>query len=104
MSKFTYRYLVAFAIALTGALAGCADFRRCGFDGCSGDAQITAKVEAQLARHSEIEPNAITVQTFDHKVYLYGLVASSIEIYDAESLASSVPGVSDVVSSVGVSN
>jgi osmotically-inducible protein OsmY len=36
-------------------------------------------------------------------VYLHGLVSSGLEIDTAESLARSVPGVKQVVSSIGVS-
>jgi osmotically-inducible protein OsmY len=104
MSIFSSRFLVVVAITLTIALSGCAAYNKCGFGGCPGDAQIRAKVEAQLAQHPEIEPNAITVQTANHKVYLYGLVSSSLEIDEAQSLASNVAGVTEVVSSVGVSN
>jgi osmotically-inducible protein OsmY len=42
------------------------------------------------------------VQTLDHKVYLYGEVASVLEIDKAKSIASHVPGVTGVVSSVAV--
>ena len=45
----------------------------------------------------------ISVQTVDYKVYLYGEVASILEINKAQSIASHVPGVTEVVSSVAVS-
>jgi osmotically-inducible protein OsmY len=104
MSKSTSRSLVAFALALSSAISGCASYQKCGFGGCPGDAQIRAKIEAQLAQHPEIEPNAITVQTLNHEAFLYGVVSSGIEISEAKSLASHVPGVTDVVSSVAVSD
>jgi osmotically-inducible protein OsmY len=102
MTQFASRGLVTLALTLTGALSGCADYPKCDRAKCSGDAKINAKIEAKLAQDPEIEPNAITVQTIDHKVYLYGEVASSLEIDKAKSLAKNVPGVTEVVSSVAV--
>jgi osmotically-inducible protein OsmY len=46
----------------------------------------------------------ITVQTLDHVVYLYGIVASGLEIGTAESIALQVPGVARVVNSIVISN
>ena len=103
MSNSTSRRLAAFALVAAGTLSGCADHPRCDRAACTGDAQINAKIEAQFAQDREIEPNAITVQTVDHKVYLYGEVASILEIDKAKSIASHVPGVTEVVSSVAVS-
>jgi osmotically-inducible protein OsmY len=102
MSNIAARCLVPFALTLVGLLSGCADFSKCDRAACSGDAQIKAKVEAQLAQNLGIEPNAITVQTLDHKVFLYGEVPSVLEIDKAKSIASHVPGVTEVVSSVVV--
>jgi len=84
---------LAFVLILTGVLSGCAAYKtyeNCGLHGCPGDATITA----------DVEPNAITVQTLDHVVYLYGLVSSSLEISTAESIARKVPGVTGVVNSM----
>lgn len=94
---------VAYALTLAGVLCGCAGYPKCDGATCSGDAQINAKIQAQFAQDPEIEPNAITVQTLDHKVYLYGEVASVLEIDKAKSIANHVPGVTEVVSSVAVS-
>jgi osmotically-inducible protein OsmY len=90
-------------LMLTGALSGCAVYNRyekCGFYGCPGDAQITADIRARFRQRSDLEPNAITVQTLDRMVYLYGVVSSSLEIDTAESIARKVPGVQGVVNSV----
>jgi osmotically-inducible protein OsmY len=94
---------LALALILTGVFSGCAayhTYEKCGFRGCPGDAKITADVLSQFRQRSDLEPNAITVQTMDHVVYLYGLVSSSLEIDTAESIARKVPGVTGVVSSV----
>src|SRR5580698_10934135 len=90
------------AIALIAALSGCAGYSKCDSAACASDTQIKSQIERQFAQDPEIEPNAITVQTIDHKVYLYGEVASSLEIDKAKSLAKNVPGVTEVVSSVAV--
>jgi len=94
---------LALVLILTGALSGCAvynTYEKCGFYGCPGDAKITADILAQFSRRLDLEPNAITVQTLDHVVYLYGLVSSSLEIDTAESIARKVSGVTEVVNSM----
>jgi osmotically-inducible protein OsmY len=93
----------AFVLILADVLCGCAvydTYRKCGFYGCPGDADISATIIARFRQHLELEPNAITVQTLDHVVYLYGVVSSSLEIDTAESIVRKVPGVKGVVSSV----
>ena len=100
MSNPVSQYSTNLAIALIAALSGCAGFPKCHRAACSSDAQIEATIQQRLAQEAEIEPNAITVQTLDHKVYLYGEVASVLEADKAKSIASQVPGVSEVVSSV----
>jgi osmotically-inducible protein OsmY len=94
---------LAFVLILTGVLSGCAAYKtyeNCGLHGCPGDATITADVLAKFNERLDLEPNAITVQTLDHVVYLYGLVSSSLEISTAESIARKVPGVTGVVNSM----
>jgi osmotically-inducible protein OsmY len=103
MSQFPSRCLAALAFTSTTALCGCAGYPKCDAAGCSGDAKINSTIEARFAKDLEIEPNAITVQTLDHRVYLYGEVASVLEIDKAKSIAQSVPGVTEVVSAVVVS-
>jgi hypothetical protein len=95
----------ALAFVLIGVVSGCALYRtyeKCGIRGCPGDAKITADVLSQFQQHLELEPDAITVQTLDHVVYLYGVVSSGQEIGTAESIASQVPGVTRVVNSMAV--
>lgn len=94
---------LAFVLILTGVLSGCAvynTYKKCGVYGCPGDAKITATILARFSQHWELEPNAITVQTLDHVVYLYGVVSSSLEIDTAESIARKVAGVQGVVNSM----
>jgi osmotically-inducible protein OsmY len=94
------------AVALAAVLSGCTvynTYEKCGLRGCPGDAQITAEIESQINQRSDLECTAITVQTLDHIVYLYGVVSSGLEISDAESIARSVPGVRQVINSMAIS-
>jgi osmotically-inducible protein OsmY len=93
-------------LVLAGALPGCAayhTYEKCGFSGCPGDAQITAQIQSQINQRGDLESTAITVQTFDHVVYLYGVVSSGLEISDTESIARGVPGVKQVINSMAIS-
>ena len=96
--------MVCFAFIPAITLSGCAAFPKCNRAACSGDGEINAKIEAKFAQDPEIEPNAVTVQTVDRKVYLYGEVASVLELYKVNSVAGQVPGVTQVVSLVVVTN
>ena len=98
---------LAFALSLSVALSACALFdptTKSGFQAGRSDAQITAEMRSQFNQHLDLESNAITVQTHDHVVYLYGTVSSGLEIDAAESIARQVPGVARVVSSMAVYN
>jgi osmotically-inducible protein OsmY len=104
MNKPGQLYALAFALTLTGALSGCAAYRKCGFAGCPDDARITADVQALFSQHPALEPpNLLRVQTLDHVVYLNGLVDTDLELQMAESVARQVTGVSKVVNSIGLS-
>ena len=93
-----------FALVLTGALPGCAAYRKCGFGGCPGDAQITVQVRALFEQHPALEPpNLLEVQTLDHVVYLTGVVDTDMERQMAESVAHEAKGVAKVVNSIGLS-
>lgn len=99
------RRALALALAVTCTLGGCTvynTYEKCGFHGCPGDAQITAEIRSQINQRDGMEPTAITVQTLDHVVYLYGVVSSGLEINDAESIARSVPGVRQVINSMAI--
>jgi osmotically-inducible protein OsmY len=95
---------LAFALMLTGALSGCATYRKCGFTGCPDDGLITANIEALIRQHPAIEaPNSVRVSTIDHVVYLYGQVDTELQRATAESLAHQVAGVRRVVDSINFS-
>jgi osmotically-inducible protein OsmY len=59
--------------------AGCASYRKCGLEGCPGDQQISADVNARFDRYPELQPpNIIRVQTLDRVVYLTGQVNTGL--------------------------
>ena len=104
MNRRTQLSTLSFGLLLTLALSGCAAYRKCGFEGCPGDAKITADVKALFQQHPILEPpNLLTVQTVDHVVYLYGLVDTDYEREIAELVALQAPGVGKVVNSIGIS-
>jgi osmotically-inducible protein OsmY len=97
-------YAGALALILTGTLSACAAYRKCGFAGCPGDAKITADVRALFRQHPALEPpNLLNVQTFDHVVYLSGIVDTDLERQIAESVALEAMGAARVVNSIGLS-
>jgi osmotically-inducible protein OsmY len=96
---------LASALILTCAAAGCATYEKCGLDGCPGDANVTANVQARLKQHPDLgEPDSITVQTLDHVVYLNGMVGAGLQSREAESVARGTPGVRRVENSIAVTH
>ena len=92
-------------LMLVATLSGCAAYRQCGFRGCPGDADITREVRSLLLEHPALRSSgAIDVQTWDHVVYLYGIVDTEMERRLLESVARTAPGVTQVVNLVGISN
>ena len=102
-SKLRFGFPLAIALAMVSA-AAVAD-GKCGSGECSGDAKVTANVQALLDRHPELgAPHSITVQARAGVVYLYGEVSAGLERETAESLAARTPGVARVVDSIFVSH
>jgi osmotically-inducible protein OsmY len=92
--------LVAF---LTATIAGCASINGHGLEGGPADRTITSNVETLLSRHPEMgPPGAITVQTFNGVVYLYGQVDAGLEKRNAEDIALQAAGVTKVVNGISV--
>ena len=91
-------------LVLAGTLSGCEAYRKCGFSGCSGDATITANVQAQFARYPPLTANSVRIQTLNKVVYLTGQVDTDVERLLAVSLANDVDGVTQVVDSISVDN
>lgn len=97
-----YRLIVPISL-LMGTLAGCAAYQKCGIRGCTGDANITAAVNASIRNYPSLEaPNSVRVQTIDHVVYLYGQVDTDLQRQMAQDVALAVPGVTRVVNSIGL--
>ena len=92
------------ALILAGALPGCATFGKCESESCHDDTNITKNIRSELDQQRDVESNAISVQTHDHVVYLYGLVASGLESNTAAAIAHEQPGVNEVVNSIALNN
>jgi osmotically-inducible protein OsmY len=96
---------LASGFILTGALAGCATYEKCGFEGCAGDSQVTKNVQTLFDQHPKLgPPNSIQVQTLNHVVYLNGMVAEGLQSSEAQSVALGAPGVTRVVNSIAVTH
>ena len=105
MNRLKPLFGLMFAIAITGALPGCATERTCGAAGCSGDAKITSNVQALIDQHPDLgPPNSINVQTLDHVVYLNGLVSTGLQRDIAESVARETTGVVRVENLIAVTH
>jgi osmotically-inducible protein OsmY len=105
VSRSRQHRALTFAFVLTAALSGCAVYRKCGFRGCPGDANLTADVRAQLDQYPALEaPNTVRVQTLDRVVYLYGQVDTDLERQLAESVARKAAGGARIVDSIAISN
>jgi osmotically-inducible protein OsmY len=62
----------------------------------STDSQIRAEVMNRIGEKPELRTDDIDVQSFDHDVYLYGIVATRMDGEEAGAVAGSVPGVKNV--------
>jgi osmotically-inducible protein OsmY len=89
-------------VALTGC-AGYEAYRKCGWQGCAGDAQITRAVQLLLKEHPALgPPNQLHVQTSDRVVFLTGQVATDYQREEAESVARAAPDVRQVINTVAL--
>ena len=98
--------LLAPCILLCGVLCACTAYhayKKCGSEGCPGDSQITAAVQAQLAQHRELAaPNHVYVQTLDGVVYLSGQVSTDLQRSTAVTAARQAAGVTKVVDNIAL--
>jgi osmotically-inducible protein OsmY len=70
----------------------------------SDDAQLRAAVQKQIDEQPTLKFDNISVRSFDHVVYLNGLVESRTERHQAIDIAAAVPGVKKVYSSLALNN
>jgi osmotically-inducible protein OsmY len=97
-------YAMPIVLFLSGLLPGCATERKCGLQGCPGDAKITESVQALIAQQPDLgPPDTIHVRTLDHVVYLSGEVSDGNMSRMAEAVALKSPGVKRVVNNIGIS-
>jgi osmotically-inducible protein OsmY len=105
MRRLQPLYAFAAILILPGLLPGCAVERKCGLDGCPGDAKITQNVQALINQHDDLgPPNIIQVQTLDHVVYLSGEVSEGNMRQAAEAVARTSSGVTRVVNNIAVTH
>jgi osmotically-inducible protein OsmY len=96
---------LALSMFLAGALAGCAGFGRCSPENCASDKATLAELNSTLAQHRELGPPAdIHTQVINGVAYLTGILDTDLEVRRAESIASQVPGVKEVVNSLSTRN
>lgn len=104
MKRIRSIYSVGTFILVT-AITGCASYRACPGPGCTSDVDTTAAVNAAIASHADLgPPSQIQVSTFNHVVYLTGLVDTGYQREVAERLAARSDGGAEVVNSIEVSN
>jgi osmotically-inducible protein OsmY len=67
----------------------------------AGDREIRVEVMRRIDERPALRTENIDVQSFDHNVYLYGVVSSRMEGEQAEAVARTVPGVRSVHNALG---
>jgi len=94
-------YALAAALALPGAMSGCAT-NESAADKMT-DEKITATLQEQINQHPDVgPPDSVHVQTLNHVVYLSGEVSQGLMKQTAEDLARQTPGVTRVVNDIGI--
>jgi osmotically-inducible protein OsmY len=97
------RACYGFLLCTLVLLCGCAQYHKCGIEGCPGDAHITSEVRSLLNQHADLgPPNLIHVQTIDRVVYLTGEVNTDLTRQQAESVARQAPGIKQIVNSIAI--
>jgi osmotically-inducible protein OsmY len=101
--RFVHKCVLVVAAALAAvALSSCTNARKCDTAACAGDAQISASLDKWLSDNKAFQPNAVTVQTINGTVYLYGIVDTQLQKNLIDEQARNTPGVKSVVNSIGV--
>jgi osmotically-inducible protein OsmY len=105
MNRIKPIHTLALASILTGALAGCADFRANGSQGAVSSADITGEAQSRLDQMADLgPPGSVHVQTFANVVYLSGVVDGGLAKRNAEAVVHQVPGVQQVVDDIDVAH
>ena len=103
LSRSRRSLALVLALAVLPGCAGYEAYRKCGWHGCEGDAQITSAVQSLLNEHPALgPPNQLYVQTSDRVVFLTGQVATEYQREEAESVARAAPDVRQVVNTVSL--
>jgi len=94
--------------SLLSLLAACTSYhayRKCGRDGCPGDAAISHQVQALLKEHPDLgPPSMVYVSTSDGVVFLTGHSSTDLQRKTIEALARAVPGVREVINNIAFDN
>jgi osmotically-inducible protein OsmY len=98
------RCLPLVVVLALGACALPATYRKCGFAGCPGDAEINAQVRTLLFAQPELASAELGVQTLDRVVYLRGLVDTDLERLRVVARVRAMPAVREVVDGIAVRN
>src|ERR1700741_1981301 len=97
------RLALAVLLLLGAALAGCVSSSPCNSPECQAGARVNPGVKSRRQEHRELgPPNTVYVQTRGGVVYLSGQVATDLQRDTAESVATQVPGVLNVVNSISL--
>jgi osmotically-inducible protein OsmY len=90
---------------LGAAITGCASYNACPGSTCTSDVKTTEAVDAAIIADTDLgPPNQIEVSTYNHVVYLTGIVDSEYQREVAEAIAAQRGGGAKVVNSIGLSN
>jgi osmotically-inducible protein OsmY len=102
MTKWKFS-VMSVALILSGTFSAWAAAHNPSNFGNLDDGQVNADVREAIAQHRDLgAPNQIYVKTRDHVVYLSGWVYNSLSEDNAIEIAGKVPGVTRVVSTIGV--
>jgi len=71
---------------------------------CSPDEKLAETVKDRIDQHPALLADHLRVQADHGVVYLYGLVATQLELFEVEDLAKAAPGVARVVNMCSIEN
>jgi osmotically-inducible protein OsmY len=92
-------------LMLVVASTGCASYRACPGSECTADDDTTAAVDAAIVQNTDLgPPSQIEVSTFNHVVYLDGIVDTEYQRSEAEAIAGRSDHGAKIVNSIALSN